>query len=471
MDYPNRSLNLVPKQVALLRVRMLRLFGRVVDAESSLETALRRWPQDDSVLRFALNFYASMQNWNRYFEACAQMDILYPNNVGFKRDYGTSLLSSYRYAEAAHQFELCRDLWNLGPAYDTAWANMMGRLGICYAYLGQWDSYTAAVAQAEKISPWDPEVIYGRLLFYAGAGNLEALATYLSQKIDLSPGFYALYYWMGLYQYHYLQDPLEATRWYRLSLQRLDSFRWFLKNRRYWKDFYAPIQYANPFHVVRSALEAHAELGEFQKARQVLRWSRVAIWHKDIDAMNLQHSLDIGAALYIKAEQDCIRSLNGSPRLAQAPYQWYYLARAQSELGKYDDAADSIQNTLKMDPGIYEAWKAYADILLKRGEWSLAQIISENIVGMNRFDSGAWRLLGDANLGEGKWESSRIAYEESVRLNPSQALVWFKLAQVHERLHQRELAAAAYATSLRHGKTDSAERTNATQALARLRSG
>ncbi len=461
--------NELARLLSILAIRKDLVLTRSAETPTSLAAALQRWPDDPQVMRLARDYYYYAQDWDRFFEIYARLEDIHPNRLQFKRNYGTALLSSYRYSDAAARLQYCERHWDLPAEYSGALANTLGRLAICYAYLGDQEACKSVLAEAGTTSPWDPDVIYARLLLYADSADWDGIEEYLKQRIDASPGFYAVYYWMALYKHYYRRHIAEAVTWYDLALDRLNSFGAFLKNRRYWTDFYAPIQYAHPSHVIQRAIEALGQQGELRRATSVLCRSKLLIWRRDIDTRDLQIALEIGAGSYGMAEQRCLRLLSAQPRPELASHYWFLLSRAQAAQGKLDLAAKSAANAVNLNSEQYEAWKELGGISSKRGEWQLAKQAFEKTVRMNRFDFSAWEGLGSANTGEGSLIAARQAFEQAARLNPRLASAWIHLGEVYKKLQQSRLAIEAYEKVLNEDLGNAVDRQKALVALERLR--
>ncbi|MEW6405722.1 MAG: tetratricopeptide repeat protein [Chloroflexota bacterium] len=457
-------LDSLAKYFTALKIRYSLTFRDFVVARSLVEGAMKKWSTDVDVLRLAQQTYRETQDWDAFLAIYDRADKIYPNKLQFKRNLGTSLLSLYRYRDAVEQFEQCVRSWDSDDENSTVLANIRARLAICHEFLGELDAGLLLLQEAEKVINWDVDLIYGRILYYAGTSP-DKLPSFLDEQIRLFPKLYTLYYWKGLYVQFQLHDLKAASYWYEAALARVNSYDLW---SRFDPFFVTHKIFADPGDVLRHAIEASIAVGNSTKAYKLLFWSRIRLFNDAINAEASKIYIYIKELRFQKAENKALSLLRKKTSMQLATDSWILLGQAQLGQGKLDGSITSATQALKLDETSYDARDLLGRAQMQKEEWEAALNTYSKLIEMNRFESRHWTNLGLCQLELNDLLSAKFSYEQAVFLNPFSADAWVELGNIYANLSERELALSAYEKGLKFQWLSSDKRQQALKTMAEL---
>ena len=122
-------------------------------------------------------------------------------------------------------------------------------------------------------------------------------------------------------------------------------------------------------------------------------------------------------------------------RLAPDRFQWtYYLGLVQSIDGKSREAAATLQEAARLDPGYLPARMKLAEVLLGVNRLRECQEVCQSTIKQDPRFAPAYYWLGRAAAAQGDSKSAVENYREACRLVPSYGSAHYALAQAYQKL-------------------------------------
>ena len=147
---------------------------------------------------------------------------------------------------------------------------------------------------------------------------------------------------------------------------------------------------------------------------------------------------------------------------------WNSMGVALYERGKYEEALQAFNETIRLNPELAAAWSNKGNTLFNLGEYEEAirafdeaiRLYPENPVAwsskglLNPFSraakvSATWSNKGNTLYYQGKYDGAIRAFDEAIRLYPENTIAWSSKAVVLEAAGRTSEANVAYAESQR----------------------
>jgi tetratricopeptide (TPR) repeat protein len=131
---------------------------------------------------------------------------------------------------------------------------------------------------------------------------------------------------------------------------------------------------------------------------------------------NVQHAQILIAQNRLDdAVQVLQRQVADTPDLALAHY---VLGTAEWRRGAADQARVAFQDTVRLSPGMVEAWKSLTQLLLSRGEVNAARLYAQRCIQLEPGAAAGHLLLGTAYFSTADYERARAEFAVAERLAP-----------------------------------------------------
>jgi len=124
-------------------------------------------------------------------------------------------------------------------------------------------------------------------------------------------------------------------------------------------------------------------------------------------------------------------------------------ARDTSDISLYDQAATTVNRSLELSPGNYDAMKLRASVLVGKHEFSQALKLAQELNHKVPDDIGGWALLVDANSALGNYAEAERDAQWVLNLRAGNALGFEKAAGLREIFGDNEGAVEFYEEALR----------------------
>jgi len=457
--------NKLRQKLKKINIKVKLIMRKYDEAEDQVGIMLTNWPADLDILKFAQAFYKDAQNWNGYLDIFARVERIHPNKLLIARNFGSALLSLFRYEEAISKFLFCIANWDLDKKYESALANTYARLAISYANIGEWDFAKRYLSEAEKITPWDPDVIYCSLLLYLGNGEISKLQEYFDDQIKNYPKLYSLYYWRAVHTQHFLHDTVGSLMWYKLALKGINYLE---LNKKFAPYFFSTVRYSAPADVLKRSIEVYLQSNHLLKVYWIIFWKKIISLDHEINIKALLIYIDILRNSSHIAERKCQGMIKRRLKKGELAEFWTLLALAQVNLKKYDEALVSINNALSFNPVSYDALKILGKVQFYKEDWYSALLTFQKTTKICRFNLEDWNYLASCYVEIGDRNSVQKIYEQIVKLGPCEADTWVDLGLIYEELEYCDLALSAFKRSLDFSWLDNKKRQIAIQAINRL---
>jgi len=426
-------------QVILLKAKFYLAFGNFELAKGLVKNALTKFPNNLTLLSTLQGIYLSNGEWDEYLNIFKLANALIPQDLNINRNTGTALLHFNRYLEALPYLKFCIDHWNLDFGYSNLQANMYAQLGICYAYLQDWDLARQALQMAQELSPQDSDMVYGLMLVYIGTSRHDEIPSFLDSVIKKDPDNYAFYYWRATTMHYFFYDPVNALKWYELSLNRISVNR----AKEFASRYYSIRSNVVPGFILQEYMKALVNSGKEREAATVIRWNRLRLWDDSLDIYALQIDLDVLTGKLDKGKAKCETKIKQQLRPGKLAEYLSLLARIQVKQDRIDDAFDSINNCLALDPYNHPYWEILGAIQLEKQDWENAINAFDKIIAIDPFNPDAWENIGQCYVNLQNLQKARIAYEKAVQLGPYNAQAWIDLGRIYNNLGEYPLAESA----------------------------
>ncbi len=137
----------------------------------------------------------------------------YPKNRTLNLYLGWRFLELKKIKQALLCFLLIRNKKNKKlPNYK---ANESALIAQCHILLGKWEQAKKELNFAEKINPWDLDVLKGWCLYFQYTNQPDKFKEKIQQYIKLCYHCFPPYAWMADYIHYYKNQPAEALAWYQ----------------------------------------------------------------------------------------------------------------------------------------------------------------------------------------------------------------------------------------------------------------
>jgi tetratricopeptide (TPR) repeat protein len=97
---------------------------------------------------------------------------------------------------------------------------------------------------------------------------------------------------------------------------------------------------------------------------------------------------------------------------------WFNYANVQLRLGMKDDAIDSFEFALRLDPALFAARYSLANLLVDMGQPLAGMRHYEEVIAQNPTYAPAWRNLGRILCALGRLDQAEASLREAVRCAP-----------------------------------------------------
>jgi tetratricopeptide (TPR) repeat protein len=196
------------------------------------EIALSSDPDNIKLINDLQIVYKLIPNWERFFELYQDALTKWPEKTYVRANIGISYMHLTQYEKATPYLEdYIQSQIKSGNHFSP---NIYSKLGICYAYLGNWDSAETAFAKADEESPWDVDMIFGRICVLYGTGRSHEILEYLETKIARYPKMYPLLFWKADFTRYILHQPESSIEFYQSALKNIIFFSFKLKYEPYY---------------------------------------------------------------------------------------------------------------------------------------------------------------------------------------------------------------------------------------------
>jgi tetratricopeptide (TPR) repeat protein len=116
---------------------------------------------------------------------------------------------------------------------------------------------------------------------------------------------------------------------------------------------------------------------------------------------------------------------------------WFNYANVQLRLGMKEDAVDSFEFALRLEPGLYAARYSLANLLIDMGQPLAAMRHYEEVVAQNPTYAPAWRNLGRILCALGRLDQAEASLREAARCAPHDQEVAALLEEIVEEKRNR----------------------------------
>ena len=431
-----------------LKANFLLAFNQPKQAKKILENALGNYPKNMYLLSTLQVAYRANGNWNAFFETYDLVVSLEPNNLTTRINFSVALMyvSNYRYAIT--QLRYCLDHWTFSDFNSNYLANAKALLGICYIYVQELELAESSLTEAQKLNPWNPDVVFGLLLYFRATGCVHEIPEFLERKINIYPKIYAFYYWRAFITRYYLYDLTESIKWYKLAIDMIDANRF----RKYFRIYYSTKNEAIPEYILREYIQALVSLGNTKQVAAAIIWNKIKFPDNSLDTTILQIVFEISTGELKKAEKQCLRKLSNNLAGDSLAEYWSLLAIIQTKQKKFDDGINSINQCLSIAPYFSIFWKILGFLQIEKREWQNAINTFSKIIELDCLDSDAWEDLGRCQVNIGNLEAASSAYQRTVFIDPFDALAWIDLGIIYYQLGEHVLSYSACERGLSYNR-------------------
>lgn len=452
------------RQAALIVARALLQVGQVEAATSQIQKLLQTWPEDLALYDLLLTIYQDQRDWKSFFEAYELADRNLSNNLRVKLGLGTALLVASRPREALPYLEFCVQNWDLSDDYAEAFANVIARVGICHAYLGEWTSAQMHLNKAAEISPNDLDFAFGTVLVMLGTGHVDDIGLFLDSRIKEFPNTYALHYWRAYYTQYFQHRPTDSLKGYESALLRTEYIRQY---RKYSPRNFSLMADAVPEVMLKEYAEALIKAGERDESVVMSHLGKLDL-PRNMDSLILRTHVRILLGEAKRAEELCRAKLQKKLRAGDANEYWTYLAIAQMMAGEYEQGIRSAQEAISLDSGSSESLEVLGALEMKTGDWVKAEEAFVDLTEREPFNPSYWKNLGACNGGRREWEAAIAAYERALLLDPRDAQGWLELGSLYLQLEREDSARSAYERALALDTLEESQRKSTLALLGNL---
>lgn len=166
-----------------------------------------------------------------------------------------------------------------------------------------------------------------------------------------------------------------------------------------------------------------------------------------------------GNALFFESRyDDAVNSYDRAIQLNPELYEaWFTKASTLMLLQRYDEATSAYQFSTQLKPNSYEAWAGQGTALLKAQQPEAAVTALDEAIALKPEDHLALFNRGDAHTSLGYTDAALSDYEAALALKPDFAKAHLKLGQLLQQRGDYEGAIAAYDAILNLNVKDPAE--------------
>jgi tetratricopeptide (TPR) repeat protein len=125
------------------------------------------------------------------------------------------------------------------------------------------------------------------------------------------------------------------------------------------------------------------------------------------------------------------------------------LGMSLAEQGRYKEAIFYYQESLKLDPNLFEGYKNWAQLEAQMGRYSKAIDLYTKAVSIRPTDAAARSNLGVLLLKEGRHDEAQTQFQGAIEGNPSYVKAFINLGAVYQLQGRLDLAENEYAKALR----------------------
>jgi tetratricopeptide (TPR) repeat protein len=152
----------------------------------------------------------------------------------------------------------------------------------------------------------------------------------------------------------------------------------------------------------------------------------------------------------------------------QTAADWHDKGLALFSQGRIDDALQSFEEAVKLDPNYAKSWYDIGIILGSKGRYVDAIKAYENAIRIDPYNAKSWWGKGAALGILGQYDEAVKALDESIRLNPNDAEVWNNKGYALYDQGKYDEAIKCYDEALRLNPNFTAAQNNKVHALGRL---
>lgn len=276
--------------------------------------------------------------------------------------------------------EYCTGHWN---GSEQRLAHTYSRLGICYAYLNEWDLAEMALSKAEKVLPWDIDMVYGRICILYGKKETHRILDYLDKNIEKYPKLYPLYFWKAEFIRHHLKNISKSLEYYEAALDRIGSRKF---KRVYSRVYFTADTNAFPQYILFDYLDTLNDLGMVSEYFPVIRsYIRHCLLSKfeSKDAIIYMHILAGNVQL---AEKECRRLMNNIPDAATRSITLSLLALANMKQDMFEEALQRSMEAISTDASQIFTLRTIGTVLLHLEDWNRAKNLYERLMVIDSFN-------------------------------------------------------------------------------------
>ena len=454
------SVMLIRKLIVYAQVKVYLALGSPEKAIKLLEHGLNKWPGDPSLLSNLQRIFRSNRDWNGYFKVYHIAEENYPTDLSIKWNFGAALLEFSKYEEALPYFKYCIENWSQSDN-PLGLANIHARLGICYAYLFQWNLAEEELQTAQKTAPWDLDMCFGMLLLYQGTNQIDKISNFLDEKIKNYPHLYPLYYWKADYLHNTIYKPQEALRWYRSALNRYSN----KKNKYYETHYLFGLITTNYHEILEEYIKTLLECGKEEEALGFIRWDYL----KKLGTSNHNKFPYINCYILLNEIKRAEKMLHGIPKKNRSAEYWTCIAMIEMKQNKLADALNSVNQALTMDQEQNYARDILGKIQINNKDWEAAAYAYSSLAKVDPFSAEWLGNLGHCYFEMGNLEKASAIYERVVPISPYNAEAWVNLGRVYYHLGKMELAYSACVRGLSFNKLNEEKREQAIKITEAIR--
>ena len=158
--------------------------------------------------------------------------------------------------------------------------------------------------------------------------------------------------------------------------------------------------------------------------------------------------------------EDALQSLNEAIRLDPGYADAYHtLAHLLQHQGKLVEARDALQQAVEIDPEFTEAWAMLSGLLGQLKEYTEAETVSRRALQLDSALADARANLANALVEQGKHEEAIPELKQLAEQQPANAQAWSRLGAILARLERFDDAIPALDTALHLNPSDNQART------------
>ncbi len=140
------------------------------------------------------------------------------------------------------------------------------------------------------------------------------------------------------------------------------------------------------------------------------------------------------AGLYGDEERLWKDNLAKNPAPIAARLAWHHLGDTYVRAGRYEEALDSFDHCIALDPDSADAYYDRAMLCFNLGRYASAIGDYDKAIELNPNSAAAYNNRGNACAAGHRWQEAILDYEKAMALEPRSALPWFNRANARRQI-------------------------------------